>query len=108
MIRGILVRPNDMPVVTEFEEGLEMLQKIVNGPIEIPRLFDDVDIIINEEGKLNGSLPNRFLFYRSELVDILFGNILIVDADDDGNIISLSDEKEKRYMSLFSSFYIDL
>ena len=108
MIRGILIKPYELPVLCDFEEGLESLQRIVNGPIEMPYLFDDVEVVINEEGKINGSLPNRFLFYNNELVDILFGNILIVDVSPEGSIISLNKEKADKYLQKFQSADIDL
>ncbi len=85
----------------EFEEGYRQLQKLVEGTFEMPYLFEDVDVVINDEGKINGMLPNRFLFLEGRLVDILFGNIVIVDSDREGNTISLSEEKRKHYEEIF-------
>jgi len=67
----------------------------------MPALFDDVDVVLNEEGKFNGSDPNRLLYYRGQLIDILFGNILIVDANEEGETISLSEDKINKYMKIF-------
>ena len=108
MIKGILVRPQCLPVTIEFPEGYRELQKLVDGPFEMPYLFDDVDIVINEEGKLNGSPANRFLYLDGQLTDIIFGNIVIVDSDSEGRTVSLSEEKISRYMSIFSSMIIRL
>ena len=108
MIKGIIVKPHESPEIIEFEKGYREMQKLVEGNFEMPYLFNDVDIVVNEEGKFNGSQPNRFLYYQGQLVDILFGNILIVDADEDGETISLSDRKIRKYMNIFSSQHIFL
>lgn len=103
MIKGILVRPGNSPEVIEFSEGYRELQRIVEGNFEMPALFDDVDVVLNEEGKFNGSDPCRLLYYKGQLIDILFGNILIVDANEEGETISLSDEKINKYLKIFSN-----
>lgn len=108
MIRGLLVTPGNKPEIIEFEDGYKQLQLLVEGPFEMPSLFDDVDIVVNEEGKFNGSLPNRFLYYDNKLIDIIFGNIVIVDANEEGETISLSEEKLNKYMHLFSQNMIHL
>lgn len=69
----------------------------------MPALFDDVDVVLNEDGKFNGSDPNRLLYYKGQLIDILFGNIVIVDANEEGETISLSEEKINKYMKIFSN-----
>ena len=103
MIKGILVRPGNVPEVIEFKEGYKELQRLVEGNFEMPALFDDVDVVLNEEGKFNGSDPNRLLYYKGQLIDILFGNIVIVDANEEGETISLSEEKINKYMKIFSN-----
>jgi hypothetical protein len=103
MIKGIIVRPGKTPEVIEFMEGYRELQRLVEGNFEMPYLFDDVDIVVNEEGKFNGSEPNRLLYYKGQLIDILFGNILIVDANDEGETISLSQDKINKYMKIFGN-----
>jgi len=108
MLKGILVKPNEMPEVIEFEKGYKEMQRLVEGNFEMPALFPDVDVVINEDGKFNGSLANRFLYYQGELVDIIFGNILITDADSEGETISLSKPKINKYMQIFSSYHIYL
>lgn len=103
MIKGILIRPGNVPEVIEFKEGYKELQKLVEGNFEMPALFDDVDVVLNEDGKFNGSDPNRLLYYKGQLIDILFGNIVIVDANEEGETISLSEEKINKYMKIFSN-----
>lgn len=108
MIRGLFIKPGCSPEVIHFKNGYKELQRLVEGNFEMPYLFDDVDVVINEEGKLNGSLPNRFLFHRGRLADILFGNILLVDSNEEGETISLSDDKIEKYSQIFTSEQVDL
>ena len=103
MIKGLIVRPGKKPEVIEFEKGYRNLQKLVEGNFEMPYIFDDVDIVINEEGKLNGSLPNKYIYYDNRLVDILFGNILIVGSDEEGETVSLSEDKIRKYTEILAS-----
>lgn len=103
MIKGILIKPGNVPEVIEFKEGYKELQRLVEGNFEMPALFDDVDVVLNEDGKFNGSDPNRLLYYKGQLIDILFGNIVIVDANEEGETISLSEEKINKYMKIFSN-----
>ena len=82
-IKGLLIKPDEIPSLIEFEESLENLQRYVGGNIEIIQPFedDDVDVIINEEGKLNGLPLNRLLTSKGNIIDALMGDILIVGAD---------------------------
>lgn len=108
MIRGILVKPNELPQIIEFKEGYKELQKLVEGCFEMPYFFDDVDIVINEEGKLNGSLPNKLIYVGDELVDIVYGNILLVGSNDEGETISLTPKQITKYMTIMSNVAIKL
>lgn len=103
MLTGLLVKPGHYPEVIEFKEGYREIQKLVEGHFELVSLYDDVDIIVNEEGKLNGSKPNKYIFVNGVLTDIIFGNILIIDSDHEGNTISLSDMLIQKYLRIFSS-----
>ena len=59
----ILVKPFTQPYTTEIKGDLESMQAIVGGYIEAVYPFDDQEIalVCNEEGKLEGLTPNRFL-----------------------------------------------
>lgn len=103
MIRGILVKPAGEPEVIKFKNGYKELQRLVEGYFEMPAIFDDVDIVVNEEGKFNGSMPNKYLYYQGKLIDIIFGNILVVGHDSEGDTISLTDEQVDKYMKILSN-----
>ncbi len=100
---GLLVKPGCYPKAVEFEDGYKEMQKLVEGNFELVSMYDDVDVFVNEEGKFNGSPPNKYVFVNGFLTDIIFGNILIIDSDLEGNSIPLSDEKIQKYTRIFSS-----
>ena len=102
MIKVVLVEPNEKAKVTEIENTLENLQKIVGGYIECIYPFEDnVGLICNEEGKLIGLEPNRVM--RDDdgnAVDIIFGTFIITGLTDD-DFGSLTDEQAEYYLDLF-------
>lgn len=73
-----------------IDNTLEAKQAIVGGLIEVVSLTPELDIIINEEGKLRGLPINRmWLSEEGEPIDILVGNIIVVrhEADEFTDII---------------------
>lgn len=54
-IKILKIEPGKKPEIKEIEDGLKSLQDEVQGDIEAVYPFDDnVGIICNEEGKING------------------------------------------------------
>jgi len=104
-LRALLVKENELPVEVEIPNTLNSLQKQVEGYIEyyyIPDT-DDVVIICNEEGKINGMGPNREVGR-----DIIFGPFLIVGDDyEQGETISLTDEQVSKYKEIFNEKSIE-
>lgn len=86
----------------EIKNTLEGLQKIVDGYIEIPflsRVFNDneIDIIINEEGKyIEGLKPEIAVIDKvtQTILDVVYGNCVFASHDYEGNTTELS-EKQK-------------
>ena len=101
-IKVVLAEPGKKAKVTEIENTLENLQKIVGGYIECVYPFEDnVGIICNEEGKLIELEPNRVL--RDEngnAVDIIFGTFIITGLTED-DFGSLTDEQVEYYLDMF-------
>jgi hypothetical protein len=97
----VLVLSNGKLEEKEIENGLEHLQKIVGGYIEIPflskKFFDnDIDIIINEEGKLiEGMNPEIAVVNEAQgnIVDIVYGNCIFASHNEEGDTVSLNDEQ---------------
>ena len=103
-MRGILVQVGENPMEYEFD-GLKEMQKAVGGYIEsVSWLFNDSPAVyVNENGKLDGSEPNRAISYGGEVVDILFGPILCAGVDfESGETRGLTDEELDRAMRYFT------
>ena len=77
---------------------LKAYQRAVGGNIEYVSLTSNVDIICNEEGKVNHLPLNRALYRNFTLVDVIAGPMYFVGADNEGRTISLPcAEMEKIY-----------
>ena len=64
-IKILKIEPGKKPEIKEIEDGLKSLQDEVQGDIEAVYPFDDnVGIICNEEGKINGMALNRALYAK--------------------------------------------
>ena len=96
-LRCILVKVFEQPKVIEIEHNLSTIQNYVGGLIDIVEIEEDVDIIINDEGKLLGLSPNLVLY---EFGDIIVGDFLVV-GQENGETISLSEEKIEKYVERF-------
>lgn len=103
-IRVLVVEPNKLPKEEIIPNRLQDKQKIVDGLIEYAYLEEDRDVVIicNEEGKINGSEPNRYIGH-----DVLFGTFIIVGDNDTGEDRSLTDEQIKKYKKRFNEKSID-
>lgn len=89
-IKVVIVAPEKKPEVTKITNELSILQGLVGGYIECIRQ-QGYDIIINEEGKLEGLQPN-FLIYDGN--DYVAGTAVFVGVDyAEGEFKSLSDEQ---------------
>jgi hypothetical protein len=81
--------------IDTIEDKLEVLQAYVNydepgGYIDIIRLTDEIDCVINDNGKLIGLPNNRIWIYDGQPIDILVGNCLCVRHDEEGELSSIS------------------
>ena len=97
-----MVAPGEHPREIVLKNDLDALQKAVSigadyqGLIEFVTLGNGDCIMCNEEGKLIGLDGNRRLGN-----DILVGVFYIMSENEDGELISLSEKKIKRYTELF-------
>ncbi|MBP3916619.1 DUF3846 domain-containing protein [Clostridium sp.] len=83
-----------------IENTLENLQGEVGGLIDCPYISEDlskekIDMIINDEGKINGLKPNLVLSSEDKIIDIVFGPVIFASYDDEGNFSSLSENQVK-------------
>lgn len=101
-IKVLMVEPGKHPRVTTLGNDLDSLQKAVSigadyqGLIEIICIGNGDCLLCNEEGKLIGLEGNRRLGD-----DIIVGVFYIMSEDEDGNLVSLSEQKIRHYMKRF-------
>lgn len=97
----VLVLSNGEFTTQEITNELEDLQKIVGGYIEIPYLSkvfneNEIDIIINEEGKFIDGLKAEIAVIDGEtkqILDIVYGNCIFASHDTEGNTTELNDKQ---------------
>ena len=101
-ITVLSVKPLREPCVITIPNKLRTLQNQVGGMIEAIYPFEDpVAILLNDEGKLNGSMPNRGLYDSSgHLYDVIAGTFLIVGLSEE-DFCSLSEELSAKYMEKY-------
>ncbi|MCI5515257.1 MAG: DUF3846 domain-containing protein, partial [Oscillospiraceae bacterium] len=72
-ITVLLVEPGKYPREIKIENTLKAMQDIVGGYIERFMMFeDDVAVICNEEGKMNGMPLNRAVYSEPENVEMSY------------------------------------
>ena len=102
-IRVVLVEPGKQTRTAEIGASLEALQRTVGGSIEAYYPFaEQVCIVCNEEGKINGLPLNRAIRDEDtgEIIDIIAGTFFICDCS--GEFFgSLSTEQQKRYLEKY-------
>ena len=103
-IRVLMIEPGKPPEMREISDTLQSMQEAVGGWIEEYMPFDDdVALVVNEEGKINGLPLNRAI--RSEdgsLQDIIAGPFFICSAPvESESYQSLTPEMEKKYKEKF-------
>lgn len=97
MIKVVTIE-NGVAELKQISNELEIFQGIVGGYIEIPfiseKLHDKgIDIIINEEGKLEGLEPQLVITKGNEILDLICGNVIFTGNDKKGNQKSLTKEQ---------------
>ena len=103
-ITVVLLEPGKLARKAEIDASLEGMQKLVGGYIEAFYPFqEEVCIVCNEEGKLNGLPLNRAV--RSEgpeqkMLDIIAGTCFICDCSGE-DFASLSEEQLQHYEEKF-------
>ena len=103
-INVIYVEPGEMARTIEMEDELAEMQKLVGGYIEEYMPFeDDVAIICNDEGKMNGLPLNRAVTDEDgQVMDIIAGPFFIAYAPiESEKFLSLPEELEAKYKERF-------
>lgn len=96
-LRILKVEPGEVPYEKEITNDLHSVQEEVGGGLFQPvSLGDGIVLCCNEEGKLNGMPPNRWLGD-----DIVCGPFFLVGDDGEGDFISLTDEQVAQCQEMF-------
>ena len=76
--------------IEEMENSLEAKQRFVDGHIQVVGLTDEIDLVLNDEGKLDSLPLNRvWLGKDGNIFDILVGNVLACRFDSEGDFTSI-------------------
>lgn len=97
----VLVLSNNKFEVKEIGTELEDLQAIVGGYIEIPFLSNvfrdnEIDVIINEEGKFIEDCKPQIAIVDGEtkqILDVVHGNCIFASHNEEGDTIGLTEEQ---------------
>lgn len=103
-ISVVLVEPGKYPRLVEIEDSLEAMQSLVEGNIEEYMPYEDeVAIICNEEGKMNGMPLNRAIYSDDkEMLDIIAGKFFICYAPfESEKFLSMPKELARKYEEKF-------
>jgi hypothetical protein len=108
MSKVIKISTANEVTVEEYKafDSYGQLSEAVGGFIEcvsLPQL--DVDMWVNEEGKIRGEEPNIYAtalwIHSYGTTDFIAGNIIITGGvDDEGNTLGLSDEKAEEILGM--------
>lgn len=104
LISVLVIEPGKYPKLTEIDDSLESMQEIVGGYIEEYMPFEDeVAIVCNEEGKMNGAELNRAIYGENkEILDIVTGKFFICYAPfESEKFESLPKDMAEKYENLF-------
>ena len=102
-IQVVLVEPGKLARIAKVGTSLDAMQQTIGGDIEACYPFDEqVCIVCNSEGKINGLPLNRAIRDEDthEIVDIVAGTFFICDCSGE-SFGSLSKEQQKRYLEKY-------
>lgn len=91
---------NKFPFVMEVENDLSVFQDIVGGYIEVVKIANGLDLVVNESGLIDELPVNFTLTSHGQLT--VFGNCFFTGVDyRTGEFVSLSDEAIENLTEMF-------
>ena len=101
-ITVVVVEPGKKARIEEISSSLEGMQSKVGGFIQALYPFEDnVALICNENGKIDGLPHNRALSSQElGIYDIISGTFFIAGTGKE-RFVSLTEEQQKRYEQMF-------
>lgn len=101
LIDVVMVKPGRNAYVTRIDSSLTSMQNIVGGFLEAVYPFEEnVCILCNEDGKLDGLPLNRALKDGGEIYDIIAGTFFLCGFDDE-KFTGLAPEQLEKYKQEF-------
>lgn len=74
----------------EIENTLHSMQKFVGGLIDVVALTPNIDLVVNDEGLINGSEPRVIFLEDGKIVNcIIMGDCFVCRHDGKGNFESI-------------------
>jgi hypothetical protein len=96
-LKVLILKTGEKPVLSEINNQLEAMQKVVGGLIECYDLNENTTLVCNEEGKVNGLPVNRKIDN-----EVIAGDFFIAGFNGT-KIISLTDEQIQIYSKRFET-----
>ena len=78
--------------IIEMENSLESEQKFVGGHIEVISIGNEIDLVCNEEGKINCLQPTVAWIEEGKIIDIICGDCFLCRHNEEGDFVSIKDE----------------
>ena len=77
--------------IMEIENSLEAEQKFVGGLIEVVSITPELDLVVNDEGKLNNMKPVAAWKDGEKVLDLICGNCFVCRWNEEGEFVSIDD-----------------
>ena len=102
--KGIKVKvygfKNGKQGIMEIENTLEAEQSFVGGLIDVYAITDNLDIVLNDEGLINGLEPRAVVLgegtdeakKQRKIKEIIHGDCFVCRHDEEGNFLSIREE----------------
>ena len=105
---------NEQQGIIEIENSLEAEQAFVGGLIDVYAITDNLDVVFNDEGLING-LESRAVVLgentdrakqQREIKEIIHGDCFVCRHDNEGNFLSIEDGVVKAIISVYADVII--
>lgn len=107
---SILIQPDQVEVLQVRRsdlDDLDFFHRYIKGFIEIVRLHDDVVMIVDDEGKMNGLPLNKAATCLYNCDDIIVGPALVMKRRGPDLVPMTADEAARELFSIQCVFYSD-
>lgn len=90
---------NEQQGIIEIENSLEAEQAFVGGLIDVYAITNNLDLVLNDEGLINGLEPRAVVLgegtdeakKQRKIKEIIHGDCFVCRHDDEGNFLSIEE-----------------